>query len=429
MNFRHFYPYLLLAGMLSGPGWAGDFSSPLDDPENPFDAPVPGFTGPHGDGKARLEDPFGTLHPENFVNPLFFAWASGHSDYFRSDGETSFADPALALGPVTGDTFDVVSLGDLDRTAIDAADPPGSLTLSFDSPIRNLSGADFVVFENGIVSAGGSGQAGDVFGELAFVEVSVDGSDFVRFPSRSQTSGPVASWATIDATEVTGVAGKHANGGGESWGTPFDLEDLGLAQISHVRLIDIPGSGDFQDSVGNAIHDPWLTFGSGGADIDAVGAIGVHTTFGDWPALEALPPLGRAETSDPDGDGVPNLLEYAFGLVPWVRDAGEAAHRPAVLEQDGQTYLEMHFRRDERAVDLTYEVQVSSCLSAWTTIAQSTGGATTTPAGGHLPEIVEGSALAIRSVGVVREVRVSAPVPSVGPPHHFIRLKVTRDLP
>jgi hypothetical protein len=39
-----------------------------------------------------------------------------------------------------------------------------------------------------------------------------------------------------------------------------------LNAISYVRLVDIPGSGAFADSLGNPILDAWLTSGTGGFD-------------------------------------------------------------------------------------------------------------------------------------------------------------------
>ena len=66
-------------------------------------------------------------------------------------------------------------------------------------------------------------------------------------------------------------------------GTAFDLEDLAsdalvqssivnLNDIRFVRLVDIPGNGAFLDSQGRAILDAWPTAGSGGLDLDAIGA-------------------------------------------------------------------------------------------------------------------------------------------------------------
>ncbi|MCC5841967.1 MAG: PEP-CTERM sorting domain-containing protein [Opitutales bacterium] len=43
--------------------------------------------------------------------------------------------------------------------------------------------------------------------------------------------------------------------------------------IHYVRIVDIPGSGDFPDSLGNPILDAWLTTGSGGFDLRAIGVI------------------------------------------------------------------------------------------------------------------------------------------------------------
>lgn len=149
-------------------------------------------------------------------------------------------------------------------------------------------GADFAVFENGFASAGGAGVAGQLFAELAFVEVSTNGIDFARFPSLSFTGNTVGAYGTIDPTDVYNLAGKHANAYGDSWGTPFDLDSLlddpdnvslvttgllDLSNVNFVRIVDIPGDGSTTDSQGNPIYDGWYTWGSGGFDLDAIGVI------------------------------------------------------------------------------------------------------------------------------------------------------------
>ncbi|AKB27731.1 Chitin binding protein [Methanosarcina siciliae T4/M] len=48
-----------------------------------------------------------------------------------------------------------------------------------------------------------------------------------------------------------------------------------LNSINYVRIVDIPGSGDFKDSQGNPIYDAWVTWGSGGLDLEAVGVINI----------------------------------------------------------------------------------------------------------------------------------------------------------
>ena len=171
-----------------------------------------------------------------------------------------------ALGQADG--LDVISLGD-----------GGSATLEFESPILNGPGPDFAVFENSFSSD---------FLELAFVEVSSNGSDFVRFPavSLTDTAVQVSSFGTLDATKIHNLAGKYA----AKYGVPFDLEvlkdslNIDLTSITHVRIVDVVGSVDplhaSYDSQGRPINDPWPTnFPSGGFDLDAVAVINSSGTF------------------------------------------------------------------------------------------------------------------------------------------------------
>jgi len=288
-----------LAALAASPAPGGPYSGHYGNPAgpNPFDEPIPGFVGPDGYGKAL------DLGPNNYVNPIFKAWASGYTDYLPTDGIApggGWDDPRRALGAVTGEKFDIVSLGELDSQAIAQGLPPGRITLTFERPIFNGPGADFAVFENGYVSYQSLDSPGLFFAELGYVEVSSDGQSFARFPSISLTSEPTAYFAygTIDSSEVYNLAGKHANAYGESWGTPFDLADLAdhplvaagqveLNNINFVRIIDVPGSGDFADSQGNPVYDAWPTWGSGGLDLEAIGVVN-SLQLGDMDASGAV---------------------------------------------------------------------------------------------------------------------------------------------
>ena len=405
---------------------AGPYSAALDTPANLFDAPVPGFIGPDGEGNARIDDGSGGfINERNFVNPLFFDWAANVASYSPAPGVApSWSDADLALGAVTGDNFDIVSLGDLNAAQISAGNSPGSITLHFANPIRNFSGADFVIFENAFISeynTGGSGIGG-IFGDLAYVEVSSDGVNFIRFPAASLTPAAVGAFGSIDPTNVFNLAGKHVNAGGSSWGTPFDLAAVGLNSISHIRLVDIPGSGAFRDSANRPIYDAWVTAGSGGIDVEAIGAISRVVTFDEWQDLRGLTGGNRGATVDIEKDGLVNLLEYAFARLPKRSDA-----EPAVFVEVVDGRLVFTFTRDERAGDLVYEVQAASNLTAggWTTIARSAAGQPTTGINGFTPVITETSASAIASVGVIRKVRVVDVETIAGNVRRFLRLKVT----
>lgn len=205
----------------------------------------------------------------------FVGWATGFENLTR--GPINAANPALgtagfgvgasALG-APGGVFDVVTLGD-----------GGSITLTFDRPIVDGPGADFAVFENGFANGA------TLFAELAFVEVSTNGTDFARFASISDTpvATQVGAFGTLDPTNLSNLAGKHALG----TGTGFDLStltnvpaSLDRNAIRYVRVIDVVGSIDpllgSKDSRGVMINDPFATpFDTGGFDLDAIGAINV----------------------------------------------------------------------------------------------------------------------------------------------------------
>jgi hypothetical protein len=211
------------------------------------------------------------------VSPLFQTWAN-NIDASR----THFA----PRGSTTISNTGINSLGDLDATEITNSVQPGNLTVTFPKALRNGTGADFAVFENGFAF----GSPNGLFAEFAYVEVSTDGTNFARFPSIFTNIAPVTgsgAFAGYDVSNVYNLAGKHASG----FGTPFNLDDLtgdplvlgnliDLNNIQFVKLVDIPGNGSFKDSQNNPILDNWLTTGTGGFDFrlpvgQGIGAINI----------------------------------------------------------------------------------------------------------------------------------------------------------
>lgn len=194
-----------------------------------------------------------------------------------------------------GDGF-ILSLGD-----------GGIATLRFEHPISNGLGADFAVFENSF---------SPTFLELAFVEVSSDGQNFVRFPSISNTdtSLQVSSFGSLDARHLYNLAGKyHAN-----YGTPFDLEELladsallNINAVTHVRVVDavgcIQGAYATRDSRGIKVNDPWSTpFPSSGFDLDAVGVIHQNTTI----AIQKIPSTKFTVYPNPVQQGATLFIDF-----------------------------------------------------------------------------------------------------------------------
>ncbi|MEA1948198.1 MAG: VPLPA-CTERM sorting domain-containing protein [Thermodesulfobacteriota bacterium] len=233
------------------------------------------------------------------TSSLIKGWATGYVNYIPAPGLTSNSDPSKATGPYGDGT---VSLGDLNQAQIESwvtnpqSNPgPGEITLTFSAPITNGPGFDFAVFENGFVFPSDP----YLFAEVAYVEVSTDGVQFARFPNDTQNDygweGDYGrNFGGYDSTGFYNLVGKHA----ASYGTPFDLDDLlshdlvlsgnvDLGIINYVKMFDIPGIGAFDsdgnslgsphpvftDSDGDPIYDNWLTTGTGGLDLDAVGVI------------------------------------------------------------------------------------------------------------------------------------------------------------
>lgn len=191
----------------------------------------------------------------------------------------SFPPANLLGGPLGGGLFagstDVVVLG-----------VGGSVTVGFNVTIQDGPGADFLAFENGLTFGSSS-----VFSEVAYVEVSSDGVNFARFPSRY--GGPNAqqpAFGTLPMGTFAGLVGgipvianvatntippeDPVRAGGEA----FDLAELAndplvvngtvdVSAITQVRFVDAP-EGVSLDSLGHPIWDNGGATGS--ADLDAV---------------------------------------------------------------------------------------------------------------------------------------------------------------
>lgn len=189
------------------------------------------------------------------------AWATAvDSVRYGSDVSPQWQTPAAALGPAEGRSDAVCALGE-----------GGEITLTFDPPLADGPGPDLAVFENAF---------DDSFLELAFVEVSSDGTNFLRFDSAFRGEGAIGAFGLTDPTQLTGLAGKFR----QAWGAPFDLAWLrfqpdaragrvDLSAIRYVRVVDVLGDGGDVDSFGRPIYDPFPTAGSAGFDLDAIGAL------------------------------------------------------------------------------------------------------------------------------------------------------------
>ena len=78
------------------------------------------------------------------------------------------------------------------------------------------------------------------------------------------------------------------------------------------------------------------------------------------------------DDADPDGDGLPNLLEYALNLAPLAPDGATPSAHPSatpVTLGSGEPGLAFAYRRNRHAADLAYTIEVSTDLESWSTAA------------------------------------------------------------
>ncbi len=204
-------------------------------------------------------------------------WATGWTNYIvGANCAAMWQTPNLATGVAVGTSFDICCLGE-----------GGRITMTFDPPIKDGPGNDFAIVENSI---------SDTFLELAYVEVSSDGTNFFRFWNRSLTPNPVGPFGEVNPEDVYHLGCKYQQGYSE----PYDLGELrgtpglDVNNVRYVRLLDISGNGSCTDSVGHVIYDPYLCTGSAGFDLDAIGVL--SNNFQEV-FVEALQPAISRRTS------------------------------------------------------------------------------------------------------------------------------------
>jgi hypothetical protein len=141
----------------------------------------------------------------------------------------------------------------------------------------------------------------------------------------------------------------------------------------------------------------------------ATGILSIGSSMASWlaPAITAgtLNPAKAGPADDPDGDGVPNLLEYAFGLDP-VSPGNYGKGGGQMLISNTASNFVVTYRKQMWTVDLTYQLQTSTDLgSTWTSVPT-----TPTP---------------IATEGEVQSMRVTVPK-LAGESRRFFRMLVTR---
>ena len=127
--------------------------------------------------------------------------------------------------------------------------------------------------------------------------------------------------------------------------------------------------------------------------------------FDHFKAAELAAPALSGPGEDPDGDGLPNLMEYALGGDPTTADAPSHQPRVSLIEK----HLTLDYTRPSALTDVSYTVEWSTDLQTW-----STGSATieqvSTTTNADATITVSSRAVALLSAN----------------PRQFLRLRITR---
>jgi hypothetical protein len=174
----------------------------------------------------------------------------------------------------------------------------------------------------------------------------------------------------IDGQDYVGTSGTLSWANGDSSPKNFDLTILANPQAETNKTVFLTLS----NATGGAyLADPTnavLTI----IEAQSPYALWKSTHFG----TNASNPAVSGDAADPDNDGIPNILEYAFGSDPNSADTNRTVTGAVV-----SNYFQLQFNRNTAATDLTYSADATADFSgAWTnlvTYVPGTGWVTNTP--------------------------------------------------
>ncbi len=206
-----------------------------------------------------------------------------------------------------------------------------------------------------------------------------EGQNAVLTVSRRDGSGGALSvnYATVagsagiaDFTPASGVL-TWADGDAADKTISIPITGDGLSEIDEAFTLNLG-----QALLGGAILGSTQT-----AEVIIHDAAVSPVAYAAWQAdqfteAELTDPAISGDLADPDHDGVGNLLEFAFGLLPKTPDA-LGLPDSSIVTVGADRFLALTFRRQINAPEISYRVESNSTLAAgWTADAVQVGPAT-----------------------------------------------------
>ncbi|WP_217494445.1 putative Ig domain-containing protein [Nibricoccus aquaticus] len=125
----------------------------------------------------------------------------------------------------------------------------------------------------------------------------------------------------------------------------------------------ISGSVPVTQATGNYVVTVTVT-NAGGSSTQQL-TLEVKSAYAAWAQDKQIGDINSVSSADPDGDGMGNLLEYAFDLSPSSPDT-VAVTQVTVANVSGTKRMEISFIRPANRPDLVYTVEVSANMQTWT---------------------------------------------------------------
>ena len=257
---------------------------------------------------------------------------------------------------------------------IDGDGASATVTVTFQpTAVQDYSGTATFTFEH--LDDAAVGLAGEGVAAPAF--------DLSSPPPATTEAGVLFSYGVT----TTGIPEGHTatievEAGLPAW---MSLQDAGegTATLSGTPLAE--QIGDEVDVVLQVLDE--TTGGSSTATFETT--VVAPTSTSAYAVSEGVSAPENAPGEDPDGDGAPNLLEFALGTDPSTAGSRPVTHA-AMLTVDGNAHPALHFLRRAGGTEesgsytvdgLTYTVEGSTDLQSWTEPVTATSSADTS----HLP--------------------------------------------
>jgi alpha-tubulin suppressor-like RCC1 family protein len=258
-------------------------------------------------------------------------------------------------------------------TVITLASASGMISQGVSVNLTGLNSGTTYHFHATASNLGGTTDGGDI----TFTTVSTDASlTNLALSSGALTpafSSAVRSYSASVANPVSSITFVP---------TPSNANAGIKARINGGSFSSVDSGGNsppFALSVGANVLDVQVTAQDGTTTLAYTVAITRAPGYAEWATAHGLSGINASLGADFDGDGTPNLLEWAFGTNPVVQGSSTVKASGGTLTSRGgptvmsmpngsggtDHYAEFARRKDYLASGLTYRVQFTADLSTW----------------------------------------------------------------